>query len=92
MKSRVINKTENANVLNTFLGADNVEILIQRIIDLICNQLQEEFEDYTDWIVINPEDLSEEICDEVKSEVKKKIVPMLTEKCLSDAKKKLGLA
>lgn len=91
MKRRVINETENVNVLNTFLGVDNVEILKQRIIDLICNQLQEEFEDYTDWIVISPEDLAEEICDEVKSEVKKKIVPILTEKCLSDAKKKLGL-
>ena len=82
---------KNESVLNTFLGTDNVELLRQRIIDLICNQLKEEFEDYTDWIVISPEDLSEEICDEVKSEVKKKIVPMLTEKCLADAKKKLGL-
>lgn len=91
MKDRIINETKNKSVLNTFLGTDNVEILKQRIIDLICNQLQEEFEDYTDWIVISPEDLSEEICDEVKTEVKKKIVPILTEKCLSDAKKKLEL-
>lgn len=62
----------------TLLGEDNVKRLRDGITDLLLEQVSQELNDMSVWL-IDYESLMDEIREEVKADIKKKILPRYLE-------------
>ncbi len=62
----------------TLLGEDNVKRLRDGITDLLLEQVSQELNDMSVWL-IDYESLLDEIREEVKADIKKKILPKYLE-------------
>lgn len=90
VEKRIENKLKD-NVLVEFLGAENVEQLKARIVDAIVQRVIDDLDNSYDYI-ISPEDMVEEIVEDITKTVKDSIRPRLEKKLYQDAMTKLGLS
>lgn len=81
------NITLNDSVLAQLLGVDGMEELKTKIIDIIVEQVRNDFEQYSEWI-ISPDDIHEilndyvinDVVDKVKDEYSEKVKTIMEEK------------
>ena len=81
-----ISEITKHTILMDFLGAENVEDLKKRIVDVIVKEVDHELESSYDYI-LNLDAIVQEITDEVQEELK----PIVKEKVLEKAMRELGL-
>lgn len=82
-----IEKEINKTPLYSLLGADGIDELNGRIIDIICDQVQKDLRD-SSYYLISPDDANEtlgenivqEAIDELKEELKDKIKEYMSQK------------
>lgn len=90
VEERITNQIKDNGVLMEFLGAENVERLKKEITDAIIQQVITDLQDSTDWI-ISPNDIADEIYEDVVETAKKKIRPEVERRLYEKTMAKLGL-
>lgn len=92
VEERITNKIkENEDgLLMKFLGADNVERLKKEVTDAIIQQVIKDLHDSYDYI-ISPDDMVQDIVDDIMDSAKKNIRPKVEKLLYKKAMEKLGL-
>ena len=85
-----IEEANKDNVLIQLLGAENVEDMKKRIVDVIVDQIRDDMRDYTDYLIC-PDDIVERLIDDVVNGVQDKVQEKLERIVVERAMKKLGL-
>ena len=85
-----IEEANKDNVLTQFLGAENVEDMKKRIVDVIVNQIRDDMRDYADYLIC-PDDIVERLIDDVVNGVQDRVQEKLEKVVIERAIKKLGL-
>ena len=89
----ITQKIEEANTYNPliqFLGAENVEDMKKRIVDVIVEQVRDDMRDYQEFL-IDPDCIVERLIDCTVDEVQDRVQEKLEKIVLERAMKKLGL-
>lgn len=92
IEERITNKIkENENgLLMKFLEADNVERLKKEVTDAIIQQVIKDLHDSYDYI-INPDDMVQDIIDDIMDSAKKNIRPKVEKLLYKKVMEKMGL-
>lgn len=90
VEERIEDSIQNNSVLMQFLGADNVERLKKCITDAIIQQVIDDLHDNYDYI-LSPDDIAEDLVDDIIESAKKKIQPEVEKKIYEKTMAKLGL-
>lgn len=78
------------STLEQFLGFENMEDLKKQIINVIVNQIKEDFEESSHYLIA-PDDVADAVYREVIDEIKSEVKPIIKEKILQKALKEYGL-
>lgn len=89
VEERIDNAMED-NALIKFLGAENVEDLKKRIVDLIVNQVESDLQSYAEYL-ISPDDIVEVLTDNIVEKVETNVRSKLEKVVYERALEKLGL-
>lgn len=89
VEGRIDNAVED-NALINFLGAENVEDLKKRIVDLIVNQVENDLQSYSEYL-ISPDDIVEVLTDNIIEKVETNVRSKLEKVVYERALEKLGL-
>lgn len=89
VEDKITERLQN-NILMDFLGAENVERLKKEITDAIIQQVINDLHDSYDYI-ISPDDIVQDIVDEIMDNAKKTIQPKVEKALYEKAMAKLGL-
>lgn len=89
VEDKITERLQN-NILMDFLGAENVERLKKEITDAIIQQVINDLHDSYDYI-ISPDDIVQDIVDEIMDNAKKTIQPKVEKALYKKAMAKLGL-
>lgn len=90
VEERITNNINKNGVLMNFLGAENVERLKKEVTDAIIQQVIEDLHSSYDYI-ISPDDIVQDIVDDIIDTAKKKIRPEVEKALYEKAMAKLGL-
>lgn len=92
IEERITNKVKDSEngLLMEFLGADNVERLKKEVTDAIIQQVIKDLHDSYDYI-IDPDDIVQDIIDDVMDSAKKNIMPKVEKILYERTMAKLGL-
>lgn len=85
-----IEEANTNNLLIQFLGAENIEDMKKRIVDVIVEQVRDDMQHYSDWL-INPDDIAERIVDDTVEKVQDRVQEKLEKIVMERAMKKLGV-
>lgn len=78
------------SMLGQFLGAENIEDLKKKIVNVIVDQIKEDFEESSHYLIA-PDDVADTIYREVVEEAKAEVKPIIKGKILQKALKEYGL-
>ena len=78
------------SMLEQFLGAENMEDLKKKIVNVIVNQIKDDFDESTHYLIA-PDDVADAVYREVIDEIKSEVKPIIKEKILQKALKDYGL-
>lgn len=90
VEERITNNIKENGVLIDFLGAENVDRLKKEVTDAIIRQVTKDLNDSYDYI-INPDDIVQDIIDDIMDSAKKKITPKVEKVLYEKTMVKLGL-
>ena len=92
IEERITNKIKSGEngLLMDFLGAENVERLKKEVTDAIIQQVIIDLHDSYDYI-INPDDIVQDIVDDIMDSAKKNIIPKVEKMLYKKTMEKLGL-
>lgn len=93
MSKSINEKLDNVvkeSMFEQFLGSENMEDLKKKIVNLIVNQMKDDFEESRSYL-ISPEDVGDAVYTEVVDEIKTEVKPIIKEKILQKALKEYGL-
>lgn len=93
MSKSINEKLDNVvkeSMFEQFLGSENMEDLKKKIVNLIVNQIKDDFEESRSYL-ISPEDVGDAVYTEVVDEIKTEVKPIIKEKILQKALKEYGL-
>ena len=90
VEERIVSEIDGNGVLFQFLGAENVERLKREITDAIIQQVIHDLRESYDYI-ISPEDMVEDIVDDIMNAAKNKIRPDVEKVLYERTMAKLGL-
>lgn len=90
IEKRIGKRIKNDSVLIEFLGAENVDRLKREITDAIIQQVIEDLHNSFEYI-IDPDDMVQDIVDDIVRSTKEKIRPKVEKKLYEETMKKLGL-
>lgn len=92
IEERITNKIKKNEdgLLMKFLGTENVERLKKEVTDAIIQQVIKDLHDSYDYI-ISPDDIVQDIVDDIMDSAKKNIIPKIEKLLYEKAMKKLGL-
>lgn len=93
MSKSINEKLDNVvkeSMLEQLLGAENMEDLKKKIVNLIVNQIKDDFEESRSYLIY-PEDVGDAVYTEVVDEIKTEVKPIIKEKILQKALKEYGL-
>ena len=76
--------------LEQFLGSESMEDLKKKIVNVIVDQIKEDFEGSSHYLIA-PDDVADAIYREVVDEIKSEVKPIIKEKILQKALKDYGL-
>ena len=86
-----VEESLRSSILIEFLGAENVEELKKRVVDVIVEQINTDLRDSYDYI-IPLDSITDSIADEVVENVKRAIQPKLEKAVYENTMAKLGLS
>lgn len=93
MSKSISEKLDNVvkeSMLEQFLGAENMEDLKKKIVNVIVNQIKDDFEESRSYLIA-PDDVTDAVHEEVVDEIKAEVKPIIKEKILRKALEKYGL-
>ena len=90
VEERITNNIKENGVLIDFLWAENVDRFKKEVTDAIIRQVTKDLNDSYDYI-INPDDIVQDIIDDIMDSAKKKITPKVEKVLYEKAMVKLGL-
>lgn len=90
VEERITNNIKENGVLIDFLGAENVNRLKKEVTDAIIQQVIKDLHDSCEYI-ISPDDILQDIIDDIMNSTKKKIMPKVEKVLYEKVLVKLGL-
>ena len=93
MSKSISEKLDNVtkeSMLGQFLGAENMEDLKKKIVNVIVNQIKDDF-DGSSLYLIAPDDIADAVYREMVDEIKSEVKPIIKERILQKALKEYGL-
>ena len=93
MSKSISEKMDNVtkeSMLGQFLGSENMEDLKKKIVNVIVNQIKDDFSENS-YYLLSPDNVAQEIYDDIVDDIKEEIRPIIKEKILQKALKEYGL-
>lgn len=93
MSKSISEKMDNVvkeSMLKQFLGSKNMEDLKKKIVNVIVNQIKDDFDGSTHYLIA-PDDVADAVYRDAVEEIKKEVKPIIKEKILQKALKEYGL-
>lgn len=78
------------SMLEQFLETENMEDLKKKIVNVIVNQIKEDFDGSSHYLIV-PDDVTDAVYREVVDEIKSEVKPIIKEKILQKALKEYEL-
>ena len=88
--SEKMDEVVKESMLEQFLGAENMEDLKKKIVNVIVNQIKDDFDGSIHYLIA-PDDVADAVHEEVVDEIKAEVKPIIKEKILQKALKEYGL-
>ena len=88
--SEKLDEVVKESMLEQFLGAENMEDLKKKIVNVIVNQIKDDFEESSRYL-ITPDDVADAVYREVVEEAKAEVKPIIKERILQKTLKEYGL-
>ena len=88
--SEKLDEVVKESMLEQFLGTENMEDLKKKIVNVIVNQIKDDFSENS-YYLLSPDNVAQEIYDDIVDDIKEEIRPIIKEKILHKALQEYGL-